>query len=126
MGFTLLSFIKKNLVIIFQKKDLYKLKYVYFNRGDSLMVNIIKKNHKKQKFSPVKIKNSIIKAAREAKVSASKKAELVKKVALPVIEWAMTKTKVKSQDIRRHILLKLSKISKSTAAVWKKYDKKKK
>ncbi|MBS3141309.1 hypothetical protein J4405_04145 [Candidatus Woesearchaeota archaeon] len=89
-------------------------------------MNVIKKNHKKQKFSAVKIKNALVKAAREAKVSAATSKELVKKVAVPVIEWAMTKTKVKSQDIRRHILLKLAKKSKATAAVWKKYDKKKK
>jgi len=42
------------------------------------MVNVIKKNHKKQKFSAVKIKNALVKAAREAKVSAATSKELVK------------------------------------------------
>jgi len=88
------------------------------------MLQVIKRNHKKQRFSPIKIKSSVMKAAREAKISAATKKELIKKVAVPVIEWALTKKKVKSQDIRRHILLKLSKKSKATAAAWKKFDQK--
>ena len=85
---------------------------------------VIKRDGKRQKFSPAKIKRSIEKTAKDAGVSAAKRKELLKEVALPIIKLYKHK-RVKSVDLRKVILRRLSTRSKSTVAEWKRYEKKK-
>ena len=85
---------------------------------------VIKRDGKRQKFSPAKIKRSIEKTAKDAGVSAAKRKELIKEVALPIIKLYKNK-RVKSTQIRSSILRRLSTRSKSVASAWKRYEKKK-
>ena len=86
---------------------------------------VIKRGGRKQSFSPAKIKRSIEKTAKDAHVPAAKRKELLKEVALPIIKLYQHK-RVKSTDLRKAILRRLSSRSKATVAEWKKYDRKKK
>ena len=90
------------------------------------MGNVIKRNGKKQLFSPLKIKNSIQGAAKEAKLSTSKTKELLESVADPVIKLFKGISTVKSTVIRRSIIRRLDRRTKSVSHAWKKFDKKKK
>ena len=86
---------------------------------------VIKRGGKTQKFSPGKIKKAIEKTAKDAGVPAAKRKELLNEVALPIIKLYKNK-RVKSTDLRRIILGRLSTRSKATVAEWKKWEKRKK
>ena len=86
---------------------------------------VIKRGGKTQAFSPSKIKKAIEKTAKDAGLSAMKRKELLNEVALPIIKIYKNK-RVKSTDLRRIILGRLSTRSKSTVAEWKRWEKRKK
>ena len=86
---------------------------------------VIKRGGRKQSFSPVKIKRSIEKTAKEAGLSSARRKELLKEVALPIIKLYKNK-RVKSTQIRSSILRRLSTRAKSVVAAWRRYDKRKK
>ena len=86
---------------------------------------VIKRDGKTQAFSPAKIKKAIEKTAKDAKVPAAKRKELLKEVALPIIKLYKNK-RVKSTDLRRIILGRLSTRSKATVSEWKRWEKRKK
>ncbi|GAH37897.1 unnamed protein product [marine sediment metagenome] len=90
------------------------------------MTQVIKKGGKKQKFIPAKIKNSIKKAAAGARISPAKTRELVKDVGESVIDLYKRKKLVKTIDLRKSILGRLNRKSKSVASAWKRYEKRKK
>ncbi len=90
------------------------------------MVQVIKRGGRKQKFIPAKIKNSIKKAAAGARISPAKTRELVKDVGESVIDLYKRKKLVKSVDLRKSILGRLTRRAKSVASVWKKSEKRKK
>ena len=90
------------------------------------MGKVVKKGGKKgQAFSPAKVRKSIQKSAKDAKLSKAKTDALLKEVADPVISQ-YKKKRVKSSDLRRSILGRLDRKSKKVASAWKKYDRKKK
>lgn len=89
------------------------------------MTTVIKKGGGRQQFSPAKIKKAIKGAAREAKASARTKKEL-EKVAKEVIAKFRGRKLVKTAEIRRAVLAKLSRKAKAVAAAWKRKEKKKK
>lgn len=90
------------------------------------MVQVIKRGGRRQKFIPAKIKNSIKKAAKAARVSPAKTRELVKDVGESVIDLYKRKKLVKTIDIRKSILGRLNRRAKSVASAWKKSEKRKK
>jgi transcriptional regulator NrdR family protein len=90
------------------------------------MTTVIKKGGRRQAFSAAKIKRSVLKAAKEAKLSKSKAQALVKEVATPVIALCKKKRTVKSSYIRKTLLGRLNRKAKSVVSAWRKYDRRKK
>ena len=86
---------------------------------------VVKRGGKTQAFSPSKIKKAIEKTAKDAKVPVVKRKELLKEVALPIIKLYKNK-RVKSTELRKIILRRLSSRSKATVAEWKRWEKRKK
>jgi len=90
------------------------------------MTTVIKRGGRKQSFMPSKIKNSIMKASREARVSPAKTRALVNDVGNSVIDLYKRKKLVKVVDLRKSILGRISRRTKSVASAWKKSEKRKK
>jgi transcriptional repressor NrdR len=84
---------------------------------------VVKKGGKRQAFSPSKVRNSVIKAAMDAKYAMSRAKELAKEVADPVIEYYRHKRSVKASQIRKSLLARLDRKAKSVSASWRRYDK---
>lgn len=89
------------------------------------MTNVIKRDGKKQAFSPAKLRNSVLAAARDAKVPSAKAKKLVAEVADPVIALAKKKRVIKVIALRKSILGRLETRLKSVANAWRRYEKKK-
>lgn len=86
---------------------------------------VIKRSGKKQAFSGEKIKKAVEKAARDAGISGLKKNNLIKEVAVPVINLYKKKRAVKAVDLRKSILKRLGRRAKSAVAAWRRFEKKK-
>lgn len=89
------------------------------------MTNVIKKGGGKQKFSPSKLKKSIDKSLKDAKVPKAKRDRLVKEVGGAVIALFRNRKLVKTTEIRKAVLTRLAKGSKAAVAAWKRSEKKK-
>ena len=89
------------------------------------MTNVIKKGGKKQAFSPAKLRNSIIAAAKDAKLSKSKINQLVKDVAEPLVALIKKKRVIRVSSIRKSIIGRLDRRAKSVENAWKRFEKKK-
>jgi transcriptional regulator NrdR family protein len=90
------------------------------------MTQVIKRGGKRrQAFSPSKIKDAIKHAAKEASFSPSKTEELVKEVGNGVIDFFGKKKVVKAVDIRKSILRRLERRTKTVASKWKSFERKK-
>ena len=87
-----------------------------------MVTHVLKRNKKRQQFMPIKIRRSVEKAAKEAKLSSTRVKQLVLDVAEPVIELAKKKRVVKSTDLRRAILGRLDRRTKKTSKAWRKFD----
>ena len=85
------------------------------------MGTVIKKGGRKQLFNATKLRRSILKAAKEAKLSKAKANELIKQVAEPVIAL-YKKKKVKTADLRKALLGRLNRRAKKVSSAWKRYD----
>ncbi|OGJ12479.1 hypothetical protein A3K82_02995 [Candidatus Pacearchaeota archaeon RBG_19FT_COMBO_34_9] len=90
------------------------------------MTTVIKRGGRRQSFMPSKIKKSITAALRDAKVSASKRNDVVKNIGQSVIDLAKKKRIVKAVDIRKSILGRLDRVSKAAVSAWRRSEKKKK
>ena len=84
---------------------------------------VIKRNGKKVIFNSGKIRKSIQRAAHEAGVSASRVKELLHDVADSVIKEYKNK-KTKTIYLRKIILKRLDRKSKSVSNAWRRFDKK--
>lgn len=89
------------------------------------MGQVIKRSGKRQIFSAAKIRRSIQKTARKAKLSPVKTKQLVKEVGDTVIKAYKGKRLVKSTVLRRSILGRLKRKSRAAASVWRRHKKKK-
>ena len=91
------------------------------------MGQVIKRGgKKKQVFNAAKIRYSIQKASRDARISPAKTKELVKEIGDAVIKQYKGKRVVKSIVLRRSILGRLGRRVKSVASAWRKYEKRRK
>ena len=99
-------------------KNLYTAKYI-LNNGCG------KKRRENPEVQPWKNKKSDYKTAKDAHVPVAKRKELIKEVALPIIKLYKNK-RVKSTDLRKIILRRLSTRSKATVSEWKRWEKRKK
>ena len=86
------------------------------------MTEVIKRNKKRQKFSRAKLERSIILAAREAKITASKAKQLARDVAEGISEAMSKRRSVKSTELRRRIFRRLESRSAATITAWRRYD----
>jgi transcriptional regulator NrdR family protein len=90
------------------------------------MTKVIKRGGKKQAFNSSKLKKSVQKACRDAKLSSSTKKEVLNEVVIPTIAVIKKRKVIRSTDIRKLLLKKLGKHSKGAAKAWKSFEKKKK
>jgi transcriptional regulator NrdR family protein len=89
------------------------------------MTSVVKRGGIKQRFSPSKLKKSIEKALKDAKVPKAKRDRLVKEVGGAVIALFKRRKLVKTTEIRKAVLTRLVKKSKAAVAAWKRSEKKK-
>lgn len=89
------------------------------------MTNVIKRDGKKQAFSPAKLRNSVMAAAKDAKLPSAKVNQLIKDVAEPVIALIKKKRVVRVTAIRKYLLGRLERRSKLIAGAWRRYEKQK-
>ena len=89
------------------------------------MTYIIKRSGKKQKFVRTKLENAVKKAAREARISASKVKEIIKDVVYPVAKKILKRKLIKAVQLRKVVLDRLESRSKAVVAAWRRHDKKK-
>jgi len=87
-------------------------------------LTVVKRSGKRQGYSPAKVKNSIEKAAKDAKVPAAKRRKLAAELATSLREGLKGKRSVKTVDLRRRILDRLSRCSKKSVKAWQRYDRK--
>lgn len=90
------------------------------------MVKVIKRDGKKQAFNSTKIRDSIRLSAKEAGLSSARIKMLMEEVAEPFIDWVKKKRVIKAIDIRRALLGRLERKSKSVVKSWKRFEKDKK
>jgi len=90
------------------------------------MGKVVKKGGKKQSFLPRKIRISVERAAKEAKLAPKKVREVLEEVAEPVIALYKKKKLVKATELRRSLLGRLDRKAKKVSAAWRRYDRKKK
>ena len=84
---------------------------------------VIKRDGRKQNFSPAKVKKAVTLACKDAGLSASRTKELIISVADPVIEMYKNK-RVRSVDLRRSVLRRLDRKARSASSAWRRYEKK--
>jgi len=84
---------------------------------------VIKKGGKREKFKPEKLKRSIRRACKDAKISAVKAKKIVSKVAAPVLRFARKRKAIKNAVLRTKVLAGLRKAEPAAAKAWLKYEK---
>ncbi len=90
------------------------------------MTTVIKRGGKRrQAFAPSKIRKAIKGAAREAGFSSARQKKVIEEVGNDVVNFFRKKRVVKSVDIRKSILRRLSTKAKKVAATWKRFERKK-
>ena len=88
------------------------------------MGTVIKRSGRRQAFSATKIRRSVQRAAREARISTARTRELMRDVSDVVVKRYKGRKTVKTTDLRRAILGRLDRRVKYVSAVWRRYDRK--
>lgn len=89
------------------------------------MVNVIKRDGRKQAFSPTKIRRSVESAAKDAKIPAARRRALVKEVADGYIATARkSRRMLRTSAIRRNLLTRLGRRSMASVRRWQAFDNK--
>jgi transcriptional regulator NrdR family protein len=84
---------------------------------------VIKRGGKHEAFKPEKLKQSIRKACKDARIPAPKVKRIVSKVAAPVLRFARKRKAVKVAVLRTKVLAGLRKAEPKTAKAWLHYEK---
>ncbi len=87
------------------------------------MVDVIKRDRKRERFSRAKIHRAVEKAAQQARVSASRRKELAREISEGVHERLSGKRSVRSSELRRMVLSRLERREPSAATAWRRYKK---
>ncbi|MBM4249328.1 MAG: hypothetical protein FJ149_07840 [Euryarchaeota archaeon] len=90
------------------------------------MTVVVKRNRKRQKFEPGKLRRSIERACGEAGFPASKRKALVEKVAREVAAIVDRQDRVRSVVIREWVLYRLDKAAPAVSRCWRDHDREKK
>jgi len=90
------------------------------------MVKVMKKNKKVVAFKAAKIKRSIMRAGRDAKIYPKEVRYIANAISRPVISAMRRRKVVSTAAIRKAVLTKLDRSYKDVAAAWRKYDRRRK
>ncbi len=88
-----------------------------------MVSHVIKKDGKRQAFSVAKLRRSIERAAKDAKLKGSK--ALVKEVVDPLVKALKRKKTVRASALRKAVLGRIERRAKAVATAWKRFDRKK-
>jgi transcriptional regulator NrdR family protein len=83
---------------------------------------VIKRSGEREIFDPMKIEESIRKAARDANLSEERIGDLIDKIATVIIETATKKEEITTSEIRTRILKELDILEPVVSEVWKKFE----
>lgn len=86
---------------------------------------VVKNGGRKQAFSSAKIRKSIEKVAKDAKLNKTKIKSLLKEVAEPVIKLYSKERSVKATALRKSILRGLDRRIKRVSQAWRRFDRRK-
>ena len=89
------------------------------------MTKVLKKGRRKQAFRAAKVRKSIANAAKDARVSAARRASLARKLSAHVAKGVKGEKTVRAANIRRAILAHLNKEAKPVARAWITYERRK-
>lgn len=87
------------------------------------MTDVIKRDGRRERFDPEKLKDSIVSAAREAGVMSRRGVEdLIENVSASAIAFSRGKKEVEAKTLREMILNDLDKLEKKIADAWREFD----
>jgi transcriptional regulator NrdR family protein len=87
------------------------------------MIEVIKNDGTRQPFSERKLRVSIEKAAKEAKVSEARIKQVVSDAASKPLDWSKGRTAIETRAIRETILDRLDAIEPKVSEAWRGFDK---
>jgi transcriptional regulator NrdR family protein len=90
------------------------------------MTVVVKRNRKRQKFEPQKLRRSVEKACAEAGLSPAKRKAVVEKVVREVVAIVDKQDTVRSVVIREWVLYRLDKAAPDASHSWRDHDREKK
>lgn len=88
------------------------------------MVNVVKRNGRKQRFSRAKLAKSIEKAARESGMNAARAGDVCDSMSADIAKRIKDRDQIKSTDLRRRVLGRLDRKAKRVAACWRRHERK--
>ena len=86
------------------------------------MTVVIKRNRRRQKFDPQKLRRSIDRACLEAGIAPAKRRALVEKVAREVIAIVDEQGRVRTVVLREWVLFRLDKTAPKVSRCWRDHD----
>jgi len=86
------------------------------------MIEVIKKDGRKEPFIAEKIRKSIAGAAQQADIPEERKEEIVFQVSETVIPMFEGREEVDTRDIKKAILNELDRVEPAVASAWRKYE----
>jgi len=89
------------------------------------MTKVLKKGKRKQAFRAAKIRKAILMAAKDARVSAARRASLARRLGAHIARGVKGKATVRAANIRKAVLAHLGKHANSVARAWRNYEKRK-
>jgi len=86
------------------------------------MIEVIKKDGRKEPFIAEEIRKSIAGAAQQADIPEERKEEIVFQVSETVIPMFEGREEVDTRDIKKAILNELDRVEPAVASAWRKYE----
>jgi len=90
------------------------------------MTVVVKRNRRRQKFDPKKLRRSIDRACLEAGLPPAKRRSLVAKIAREVVAIVDAQSRVRSVVLREWVLFRLDKAAPDVSRCWRDHDREKK
>ena len=89
------------------------------------MVDVIKRNKRRQKFSINKLQRSIMGATREAKLGKTQGGQIAKDIAEGFYRSIRRRKSVASTELRRRALRRLESRSRAAISAWRRFERRK-
>ncbi len=87
------------------------------------MVEVIKRNKRRQKFSANKLRRSIIAATREAKLGQTQGSQIAGNITEGIYRTIQRRKSVASTELRRKVLRRLESRSRAAIVAWRRHEK---